>query len=251
MSHEQFEVISAALRRLSLIGENETVPTPFRTIYGEAEQAVVLFFEIRGQPVAVKLPEEPEHLRYLWKEVREFRARGEHLALLPVAGNEESDGVLIYHDGHWIAQAMRRLGLLAEGAEVPKPRRVMSGLAGYSRLYLIQLAGATDVLVKFDRPDRLRYESQPIDAIRHSGRILPELQLPIRGNSQAEDGVFITQIFQNITTAREVIQLNEFLANQLLTSIEHIADALALLGKFLRGLYSDAYTDSGTTFWGI
>jgi hypothetical protein len=74
MSYEQLEVITAAFRRLRLIGEEETLPTPFRSIYGEAEQAGILFFEIKGQPVAVKLSE-PESLRSLWKEVRDFRAQ--------------------------------------------------------------------------------------------------------------------------------------------------------------------------------
>jgi hypothetical protein len=174
MSHEQLEIISAAFRRLRLVGQEEALPTPFHSIYGEAEQAAAFFFEIRGQIVAAKLPEDPASLQYLWNEVREFRARGEHLALLPLAGNEESDRVLVYHDGRWIAQALRRLGLFAVGARVPRPRRVISGLAGYSRLYLIQLTGVMDVLAKFDRPDRLRHEAHATDAIRQSGRILSE-----------------------------------------------------------------------------
>lgn len=109
-----------------------------------------------------------------------------------MAANEESDRVLICHDGHWIAQALRGLGLLGEGVEVPKPRRVMSGLAGYSRLYLVQSSGAMDVLAKFDLPDWLRHESHAIDAIRQSGRN----QLPIPRNSQAKNGVFLLRYFR-------------------------------------------------------
>jgi hypothetical protein len=249
---EALAAILGALRKYHVLGPAETLPEPFCSAFGEAEQARGYFFDMGGERiVAARLSDDPGSLRELWREIELSRARGEHAALLPLAGNAEADGVAIYADGQWIGKALRRLGLL-EG-ELPHPRRVMSGLAGYSRLYLFHLpgnrGGGLDVLVKFDRPDRLRKEWEAIEAIRRSSLVPPEVQLPHLSNSYREDGVFVMPMFQNKTVSGEVMQLAQFLENQLLTNRAHVRDVLDLVERFLRRLYLDAAMDAGSLSW--
>jgi hypothetical protein len=235
--------IARTLQKHSLMGHDDALPKPFHSQFGEMEQVYSYFFQLNQESIIVaKLSTDPSRESVLWDEVEQFRTQNFHPALLPIPGNTKADGVLIYEDGRTAADILRKLGLL-KGATLPKPHRVLTGLAGYSRLYIFSLprlgdkAGST-VLVKFDRPDRISYEWEAISRLREAQQLPKELQLPFPENNSA-DGVIVSPMFQTQIASGDALQLSTFLQRHLFHKPEYISKALDLLVAFLIQLYAD------------
>jgi hypothetical protein len=213
------------------------MPEPFRSLSGESEQVRNYFFDLgKGRIFAVKVPADETIGAELWRQMNAFRRGNRHAALLPLPGNQAKDGVLIYQDGQWIAKVLRRLKLVSEGGPSIL-RSVVSGLAGFSRLYLMHLPeSGQNVLVKFDRPDRLRAEWKSIETLRSAGDTPAQLQFPFVKNVPS-DGIMVFPVFQGRTLSGEVSQLNEFLIRQLMTNFKNVELVLDLMESFLRHLY--------------
>ena len=229
--------IEAAFRKHKIIARRGHMPEPFRSLVGESEQVSNYFFDLgKGRIFAVKVPGSEAIRAELWRQMNAFRRRKRHPALLPLPGNQAEDGVLIYDDGQWIAKVVGRLKLVSDGGPSIL-RSVVSGLAGFSRLYLMHLPDSgQNVLVKFDRPDRLLDEWKSIETLRRAGDNPVELQFPFVKNVRS-DGIMVFPVFQNKTLSGEVSQLNEFLIRQLMTNFKNVELVLDLMENFLQHLY--------------
>ena len=233
--------LQRTLIRLGLIGAEAAMPAPFKTLAGESEGATTYFCMVptRVQPAgelfAAKCVHSASDRSALWSQIEQYRQNKAHPALLPAEGNAPADGVLVFRDGDWAARVLGDLGILPAAAPLPQPLRVLSGIGGFSRLYLFHVGGQT-VLVKFDRPDRQAAEWASIGRLRSLGNLPPEVLLPFPRNA-ATDGAIVFPAFQGRTVYGDVWQLNELLIERLLTRYEHPQQAAERMFSALERLY--------------
>jgi hypothetical protein len=234
------------LTRFGLLSHAGDLPAPFKTLTGETEQSTTAYYYLlrrdgkEARLISVKRIGDDETFRQLWHQINELRKEPASRPFLPVPNNTPSDGLLIYDDGLWIAKALRRMKILQRGQRLPRPRAVLSGIAGLSRVYLLHLEGADGhgqvVLVKFDRPDRVKAEWKQIQVVRTQADAPRELVTPLPANVE-KDGVIVFGAFQGQSLSGKVLQLDQFLRDQILSNFVHVSHALSFLDAFLKQLY--------------
>lgn len=102
MADEHRAQTERVLRRLHFLPKRKAVPNPYRISTGVAGKSKLYFFAIpSGEGVAnlvVKF-DEPIRASQEWKAIRELRRTNvPPLAMLPLEGNREDDGLVIYRD---------------------------------------------------------------------------------------------------------------------------------------------------------
>lgn len=254
-SASEHSAIEKILKRNSLLACSAQLPAPIQALFCESEQVDNFFFEVAsGNVILAKVPRAESRVSELWQQVDHFRAQKVHPALLPLTDNQQRDRILVYADGTWVRKTLKRLKLIKARDVLRTPTRIVSGLAGFSRLYIFYIPArpprfsGTTVLVKFDRPDRMRKEWEAVDAQRAAGDVPAEIILPLPRNTE-KDGIMLTAAFQSMTTSGQVQQLNEFVRWQLLSNFNNLSTLLVLLKKFLKKLYLDGATKYEAFTW--
>src|SRR5438270_10497352 len=100
-----------------------------------------------------------------------------------------SDGGLTAHKAVTLRAAFVRLKLFASHDPLPLPVRVLSGIAGKSRVFVFRYGRRAQLIAKFDRLDRSEREWGVIETLRH---LHPPREVVIpHGRNHLIDGVLI------------------------------------------------------------
>jgi hypothetical protein len=242
LSETDRSMIEDVFKKYSLLDSGKTIPEPIYSFFGEFELVNNYFFDLgSGLIILAKVPRTEESAQKLWKTIYEFN-RDSHPALLPINNNVQEDRIIIYRDGDWIKETLVDLNIIKNNDPIRKPFQILSGLAGFSRIYVYYIKNEESnqtLLVKFDRPDRMDREWDAIKKLKISGETLTEIQLPLHKNDKRH-GILVTPAFHTKTYAGHILQFKDLLINQLTTNPENIEKALSFLNKFLKKLYSKA-----------
>jgi len=239
--------------RIGIIPNESSLPEPKLVLSSESEESVTCYYYIANEPdrvriVAVKCVASPTAREKI------VNAGNASLrcpaALLPLQNASIDPDVFIFDDGDWISKTLYRLKLLPNRHAMPSPEQIVSGRAGFSRVYRFRLRSSEPdsqpqtYLVKFDRPSRAMREWAAISELRRRPPVT-QIVMPLLDNKQS-DGAIVYPGFA--PTAPSVVSLDTFLADQL-ASFEHITASLHLLRDFFRELYGDATQASSGELW--
>jgi HEAT repeat protein len=243
---------------IGAIASQADLPSPIADLPGESEESTTWYFSLdrdvtTSRIIAVTHLLSPEKRSRLWAKIETARRSGssEVAPLLPIASNKPEHEVFIYDDGKWIAKVFARLGLINEQGSIPKPDRILSGRAGFSRVYQFSLQMESPsprratYVIKFNRPDRAQNEWGAIKELR-KGAQLPAIVLPLRDN-EPEDGAIVYPWFAPY--AVQVISFEDFLLHHS-TDLPRTETALKLLGMALSQLYGKSAQSTSGEIWG-
>jgi HEAT repeat protein len=252
-TQEMRDAVSQLFVRLCIIRPGYQLPEASSVKYCESEQSTTSYYLLDNARYPFNIVATKYALgsarKSLWDSITSASDNKVHQALLPIEGNTSDDEFIVYDDGRWIAETLKERGLLEETSPSLSLFRVISGRAGISRVYDVTLSNAgiargRQLLVKFDRPDRLSNEWDAIDFMRKVGTPR-EIILPLMGNVR-KDGVIVYDSFG--TYAKEVVALDEFVIKN--RNAEHQKIAFRKLHTFLRQLYRSIEQDQVAATWG-
>jgi hypothetical protein len=256
MLQEHHDAILATLRAVGLIAADEvSIGTKVSESSSDIEASTTYILRLTGSVagetlIAAKVFDTQEDRIGAWATLETTNGNGQADALYPVAHNLSSHEAIIFNDGRWMQAAFRDTNLLAQTDSLPTPKLVLTGLAGYSRVYFFSLraSGITRFfIVKFDTPTRLTAERQKIRSIRERGKVPQEFVLP-DSELNTKGGILLYPAFQESATFGQVVQLAELLRRQLIPSPENVITAFkmlfdALLRFYVGGKNEDRYGD--------
>ncbi len=257
MNQFHHDAILSTLKAIDLIAsDQDSFGTQISTSTSDVEAATTYTLclkNLNGEEtiVAAKVFDTPIAREKAWEPLNHSGTIQQISSLRPVAGNSSSHEAMIYNDGQWILAAFRECRMLSDTDPLPKPKLVLTGLAGYSRVYFFSLkAGGVNrfSIVKFDTMERLAAESEKIEAIRKRGNVPQEFVLP-NPVQNPNVGVILYSAFHEAATYGQVIQLAEFLCRQVVQSPANVRAAFEMLFSALFRFYAGGRIENRFGQW--